>query len=204
MTRSSGHAFLRATRLTHLYLGVFTAPALLFFAFTGALQTFSLHETTRGSAYKPPAWAVTLGQIHKKQTPVVPVRKPPAGTAPEATAGGGRRGEGGAGARENDGPNGASRDATRPRAEEGAGRAADRPRVASGQSVAAVASEPPAAPGKKHHPFPMKIFFLIVAISLFLSTLTGIYMSYKYVRNRRMMTALLILGTVIPLILVFV
>ena len=63
-------------RLVHLYLGIFTAPALIFFAFTGALQTFSLHETTRGSAYKPPAWAVTLGQIHKKQTPVVPVRRP--------------------------------------------------------------------------------------------------------------------------------
>src|ERR1700754_4472618 len=77
MTRSSSHAFLRAVRLIHLYLGVFTAPALLFFAFTGAMQTFSLHETTRGSNYKPPAWAVTLGQIHKKQTPVVPVRKLP-------------------------------------------------------------------------------------------------------------------------------
>src|SRR5580704_16397624 len=72
---SSSHIFLRYTRLTHLYLGVFIAPALLFFAFTGALQTFSLHETTRGSSYKPPAWAVLLAQIHKKQTPIVPVRK---------------------------------------------------------------------------------------------------------------------------------
>ena len=70
-------AFLKYTRVTHLYLGVFTAPALLFFAFTGALQTFSLHETTHSSNYKPPAWAVTLAQIHKKQTSVVPVRKFP-------------------------------------------------------------------------------------------------------------------------------
>jgi hypothetical protein len=74
---SRSRAFLKATRLTHLYLGVFISPALIFFAFTGALQTFSLHETTRGSSYKPPAWAVTLGQIHKKQTPVVPVRRTP-------------------------------------------------------------------------------------------------------------------------------
>ncbi len=72
---SSSHTFLKYTRLTHLYIGVFITPALLFFAFTGALQTFSLHETTRGSSYKPPAWAVLLAQIHKKQTPVVPVRK---------------------------------------------------------------------------------------------------------------------------------
>src|ERR1700757_4548318 len=73
---SSSHKLLKYLRLLHLYTGVFIAPALLFFAFTGALQTFSLHETTRGSSYKPPAWAVTLGQIHKKQTTVVPVRRP--------------------------------------------------------------------------------------------------------------------------------
>ena len=72
---SSSHTVLKYLRLTHLFIGVFIAPALLFFAFTGALQTFSLHETTRGSSYKPPAWAVMLAQIHKKQTPVVPVRK---------------------------------------------------------------------------------------------------------------------------------
>src|SRR5271156_6877264 len=74
---SSSHALLRYIRLIHLYFGAFLAPAILFFAFTGALQTFSLHETTRGSSYKPPAWAVMLGQIHKKQTPIVPVRKVP-------------------------------------------------------------------------------------------------------------------------------
>src|SRR5438445_4741249 len=73
---STSHKLLRYFRLIHLYTGVFIAPALLFFAFTGALQTFSLHETTRGSSYKPPAWAVMLAQIHKKQTPSVPVRKP--------------------------------------------------------------------------------------------------------------------------------
>ncbi len=67
---------LRSLRLIHLYFGVFIAPAVLFFAFTGALQTFSLHESTRGSNYIPPQWAVTLGQIHKKQTSITPTRKP--------------------------------------------------------------------------------------------------------------------------------
>src|SRR5271170_5384422 len=84
---SSSHTFLKYVRLTHLYLGVFISPALIFFAFTGALQTFSLHETTRGSSYKPPAWAVTLGQIHKKQTPIVPVRKAPPPDKPTDKAG---------------------------------------------------------------------------------------------------------------------
>ena len=36
-------AVLKIVRLTHLYLGVFIAPAIVFFAFTGALQTLSFH-----------------------------------------------------------------------------------------------------------------------------------------------------------------
>jgi hypothetical protein len=165
MTGSS-HATLKLFRLMHLYLGVFTAPALLFFAFTGALQTFSLHETTRGSSYTPPQWAVVLGQIHKKQTPVVAAKKPVA-------------------------------------AESGKSNASPKP---------AHEAEParemgPAAPQPvvwQHHPLPLKIFFLIVAISLAISSLTGIYMSYKYVRNKRLVTALLVLGGAIPLAMVFV
>ena len=84
---STTHTVLRYLRLIHLYVGVFISPALLFFAFTGALQTFSLHETTRGSNYKPPAWAVTLGQIHKKQTPIVPPRRVPPPERPAEKAG---------------------------------------------------------------------------------------------------------------------
>jgi hypothetical protein len=76
--------------------------------------------------------------------------------------------------------------------------------VARETGPTAVPPAPSATPGRKHHPLPLKIFFLIVSVSLFLSTLTGIYMSYKYVRNRPLMTALLILGMVIPVILSFV
>ncbi len=76
---------LKAIRLTHLYSGVFLAPSILFFAITGGLQMFSLHETTRGSSYVPPAILVHLGQLHKKATLTVPQRKlapPPATAAP--------------------------------------------------------------------------------------------------------------------------
>ena len=72
---SKGHAALKFLRKVHLYLGIFTTPALLFFAITGALQTFSLHETTQGSNYKPPAWIASLAQLHKKQTTAVPPRR---------------------------------------------------------------------------------------------------------------------------------
>ena len=147
-------AFLHYTRYTHLYLGVFIAPALLFFAFTGALQTFSLHETTRGSSYKPPAWIATLAQIHKKQTMTVPVRKLP--------------------------PSGAQ--------------------VATGRADKA---ESVAAPARGHHPLPLKLFFLLVSVGLFVSTLSGLYMSYRYSRNRVLITGLLVAGIIVPVVLIF-
>ncbi len=76
-TMTPAASLIRTVRLIHLYIGVFIAPAVLFFAITGALQTFSLHESTRGSSYQPPHWIVTLAQLHKKQTTVLPVRRPP-------------------------------------------------------------------------------------------------------------------------------
>ena len=56
----------------------------------------------------------------------------------------------------------------------------------------------------KHHPLPLRIFFLIVSLGLFTSTITGLYMSYVYVRNKVLITVTLIAGIVIPLALVFV
>jgi hypothetical protein len=160
-------SILKAVRLTHLYLGVFVAPAVLFFAFTGAIQTFSLHEPGKGGPYKPaanyvpPRWAVVLGQIHKNQTPVVAPPKPKASAAPKAEA--------------------AKTDAPKSDAPK-----ADAPK--------------PALP--QHNPMPLKYFFALVAWSLFFSTFTGIYMAYKYNRNKIAVTTLLILGTVIPVLMI--
>jgi hypothetical protein len=83
MTRAS---ILKAIRLTHHYSGVFLAPAILFFAITGGLQMFGLHETSRGSSYVPPAWLVPLSQLHKKGTIYLPPRRPQ--PAPQAAAAG--------------------------------------------------------------------------------------------------------------------
>ena len=75
---------IKAVRLTHHYSGVFLAPAILFFATTGALQMFGLHESSRGSSYVPPAILVHLSQLHKKGTLFVPPRRPQAQTVPAA------------------------------------------------------------------------------------------------------------------------
>jgi hypothetical protein len=66
---------LKSLRLTHNYIGVFFAPTILFFAITGGLQMFGLHETSRGSSYVPPAILAHLSQLHKKGMLYLPPRR---------------------------------------------------------------------------------------------------------------------------------
>ena len=82
----SRNSILKPIRLIHLYVGVFISPSLIFFAITGGLQTFGLHEVGRGSSYHPPALLMELAQLHKRQTTVMPVRKakPTADVDPDA------------------------------------------------------------------------------------------------------------------------
>jgi hypothetical protein len=52
-------------RELHSYIGAFIAPSVLFFAFTGSLQLFSLHEAH--GAYTPPSIVEALSRVHKDQ-----------------------------------------------------------------------------------------------------------------------------------------
>ena len=52
-------------RIWHRYIGILIAPSVLFFALTGALQIFSLHEA-HGS-YEPPPLIEKLSRLHKDQ-----------------------------------------------------------------------------------------------------------------------------------------
>lgn len=67
----------KARRL-HLYLGLLFAPSIIFFAFTGALQTFGLHESRKDQSYVPPAWIVQLARVHKDQRLEGPPKRPQA------------------------------------------------------------------------------------------------------------------------------
>jgi hypothetical protein len=80
---------MKQIRQLHLYLGTFFAPAIFFFALSGALQTFSLHESEDGSSYSPPSWIVTIASIHKDQRLSKPhhhEHAAPAGAKPEEAA----------------------------------------------------------------------------------------------------------------------
>ncbi len=52
-------------RRWHGYVGALIAPSILFFAFSGGLQLFTLHESHDG--YVAPAWIKTLASVHKDQ-----------------------------------------------------------------------------------------------------------------------------------------
>ena len=58
---------LKTIRKAHLYLGTIFAPLVIFLAFSGALQTFELHDPPKGSFFKPHGWIMTLAQVHKNQ-----------------------------------------------------------------------------------------------------------------------------------------
>ncbi|GLQ92125.1 PepSY domain-containing protein [Dyella acidisoli] len=157
---SASHTFLKLARQLHLYIGVFIAPAVLFFAFTGGLQVFGLHETSRGSDYKPPVWLAIAAQLHKKQTDVLPARKPhPVEAAPVSN------------------PNHAP-------------------------APLPIMPDAPAAPIT--HPLPLKIFSAFVSFGLFVSTLLGLYMAYRYTRKHVLISVLLAAGTVVPIVLAII
>ena len=54
-----------AIRRWHTYIGLLTAPSLIFFCLTGALQLFSLHEAH--GAYHPYPVIEKLSSVHKDQ-----------------------------------------------------------------------------------------------------------------------------------------
>jgi len=58
---------MKQIRQLHLYLGTLFAPLIIFFAFSGALQTFGFHESTKDGSYRAPAWIAALAEIHKDQ-----------------------------------------------------------------------------------------------------------------------------------------
>lgn len=60
---------MRSMRTLHRYLGVFFAPAIIFFAFSGMLQTFSFHEPKGAEA---PRWIAVIASLHKHQFVAAP------------------------------------------------------------------------------------------------------------------------------------
>jgi len=138
-------------RQWHGYFGVFIAPSVLFFALTGSLQLFSLHEAHGG--YRPAAIIERLSRLHKDQVITLPQRHEAPAPKP-----------------------GASRE-----------------------------SAPSVKPQKGPRPATLllKIFFLLVAIQLVVSTGLGLWIAFTRNRDRRLTWALFLAGALAPLALIF-
>lgn len=153
------HSFLRIVRTIHLYLGVFAAPMLLFFALTAGLQTFGLHETSRGSSYSPPAWLASMAQLHKKQTLVIPPKRPCPPSAQTAAP------------------------------------------VASGAVAASAVQRGESNSSPVKNLLPMKIFFVLIALALLTSVVSGLYMAWRFSRRPGWFGVVLASGIAVPLLL---
>jgi hypothetical protein len=174
---------MRLLRNIHHWLGVFFAPTILLFAFSGALQTFSLHENKGGGPYKPPAWIVAIASIHKDQT------------LPEPKGGGHADADADAHDHDHDAP--------------AAGRAAQDERDHDAKTPAAnpeadADHDADAAPKpSRPSPLPLKIFVLLVSIGLMVSSVLGVWIALKVRAMRRLTLLLLAAGTLVPIVLLF-
>lgn len=145
-------------RRLHRFLGVFFTPTILFFAFSGALQTFGLHESPRRGEPPPVAWIADIASIHKEQK----LRSKDShehGATP-------------------------------------AGEAATAPRSAPPPSASQAAG-----PAQEESWQPLKLFVLLMAIGLSLSSLIGVYLALSNPRARGEAGMALALGAILPLLL---
>ena len=140
---------MQSIRTWHTYIGTLIAPSVLFFALTGALQLFSLHEAH--DSYAPPPLVEKLASVHKDQGPPREAKAKPAGETPK------------------------------PPMPKPAGDAA----------------------AKRPNPLPLKIFVVLMAIGLLLSTITGLTVALANPRTRRTYLAILIAGAVVPCVLLW-
>ncbi len=86
-SRKSSTIRLQQARQIHLYLGLIFAPSIIFFAFSGALQLFGLHESHPGETYQAPAWIAKIASIHKDQRLAEKHGPPPGASARQAGPG---------------------------------------------------------------------------------------------------------------------
>jgi len=63
-------------RLIHWYAGVFFAPTIIFFAFSGVLHVFKLHEAYRDVPGAQGDWIAWMSQVHKESALIAPKAAP--------------------------------------------------------------------------------------------------------------------------------
>jgi hypothetical protein len=180
-------------RQVHFYLGVFFAPSIIFFAFSGALQTFSLHENHNGLPGIP--WVTALAELHKNQRIPATWTGNEAETAPAKATPPSKpiTNTGTVKLETHDGDE----------AQTAGLKSKDEASDVRTQSATAKASPGPAPPKRHAKSIPLKVFVGFMGIGLIISSLLGIYMAFKYARGPVLIWGLLIAGTALPIALLY-
>lgn len=144
-------ATMRKLRQFHLYIGVFFAPAILFYAISGGLQTFRLQQSSGWDGAPAPQWITWMASVHTDQAKL----RPEADKKPEAS---------------------------KPKPPMDPAKAAER--AAHKQAV-----------------LPMKLFTVLLAIALSLSTMLGAAIALSMKSTRRVAVIMLAAGAVVPILL---
>ncbi|HUR36369.1 MAG TPA: hypothetical protein VM009_01040 [Terriglobales bacterium] len=165
---------MRLARALHLYFGVFFAPAIVFFAFTGFLQTYELHEGADA-----PRWISVLQNIHSHQRMAAP--RPAPSSAPLTSAA------------TNPAPS-ATPTTT----------AASGTTPTAGAAPSTAAAPAPARRPRPKSSVPFRIFMGFMAVGLIGSSLVGIWMGFQVNRNTPLILGLLLAGTIIPIVAFYV
>ena len=163
-------AFLRQL---HTLVGAFIAPSVLFFALTGALQLFSLHEAH--GDYAPPPLIEKLGKVHKDQ--VFEAAQKPHQPKPQGAA---------------------HEDAGHDHDADHDQELGTKPQAAAHE---AADHDHDHERGPKLGTVLLKWVFLAVAVGLAVSTCLGVWMGIAHSRNKAAVWALLIAGAVVPVVL---
>ncbi|HUO22582.1 MAG TPA: hypothetical protein VMU59_08720 [Caulobacteraceae bacterium] len=178
-------------RQIHTWLAVFIAPSVLFFAITGGLQLYHLHENH--GDYQAPALLQELASVHKDQIVQTDNRRH---GPPPADAG------------KDHGPSAdADQDHGQPAADAGKdhGPSADADKDhGDARGPGAPDAGPPGGPppgkhGEARSAMALKFVFLIVSACLVVTTLLGLWMTLKYSRNKVLCAVLFGLGILLPL-----
>lgn len=138
---------MKKIRMLHRYMGLFFSPAILFFAFSGALQTFNLHKPNKSTGYIPASWILKIAKLHKDQS---------------------------------------------------LAQSKEKAAVAPPDSETVDKSESKKAPRKANSTLPLKCFVLVMSVGLIVSTILGIYMAFRFGGDWRLVWAMLIAGTLLP------
>jgi hypothetical protein len=206
---------LRTLRQVHFYLGVFFAPTIILFAFSGGLQLFSWHENHDGKPGIP--WVAGLAELHKNQrvpnswtggdVPKPLVETPssvPKALAPAPDEGDTRARPGAATV--SSVPERVPEKAVAPNSAVRGGAAASATVETSAAAIPGPAQQKPApstAPKRRPKSVPLKVFAFIMAMGLIISSLLGVYMAFTYGRGAALIWGLLITGSAIPAVLLY-